>query len=101
VSGYFIPIEIKVKSSGGAFDLKVKESYPPEFKLYDPATGEWIMDNPWIISMSIESDETKTILYYALVPDRPDKYNLQTEVGYMENGSYNFYQDLSIDIVVE
>lgn len=99
--GDFIPIEIKVKSSGGAFDLKVIESYPPKFKLYDPATGEWITRNPWVISMSIEPDETKTILYYALTPDRPDKYNLETEVGYMESGSYNFYQDLSIDIVVK
>jgi len=51
--------------------------------------------------MRLEADETKTILYYALTPDKTGTYTLQTEVGYMEGGTYNFYQSLSAEIVVD
>ena len=96
-----IPVEIKVKSLGGNFDLRITESYPAGLRLYDPLTGKWIADNPWVINFQLKPDETKTILYYALMPDSAGAYSLQTEIGYMESGNYNFYQSLSIDIKIE
>lgn len=99
--GQLIPVEIKIKNLGGVFDLRILETYPAEVKLYDPETEKWITDNPWIINMYIGPNETKTITYYALTPDKAGTYTLQTEVGYMDNETYNFYQNLSVDIVVE
>jgi hypothetical protein len=99
-AGEFDPIAIEVKSLGGVFDLKVTEIYPVGFRLYNPATGAWITDNPLIHNMHLEPDETKTIFYYGLTPDQIGTYTMQTEVGYMENGTYHFYQSLSTEIVV-
>jgi len=96
----FVPVMLTLKSLGGAFDLRVREIYPEELKLYDPATGHWVTDRPWVFDIHLNADETKTILYDALTPDKPGTYTLQTEVGYLENGVYHFYQELSRDIVV-
>jgi hypothetical protein len=96
----FVPVMLTLKSLGGAFDLRVRETYPEELKLYNPATGHWVTDRPWVFDIHLNADETKTILYDALTPDKPGTYTLQTEVGYLENGVYHFYQELSKDIVV-
>lgn len=96
-----VPIETTLQSLGGAFDLKITETYPSEIKLYDPSTEKWITDNPWITNIHLAPNDTKTNLYYALTPDKGGAYTLKTEVGYMENGSYNFYKNLNVDITVE
>ena len=96
-----VPVAITLKSLGGGFDLRMIESYPPDLKLYDPVTGQWVTDNPWITHIHLDPDETKTILYYALMPDKSGTYTPSTEVGYIEEGNYNFYQRLTIEIVVD
>jgi hypothetical protein len=98
--GQLVPIEIKLKSLGGTFDLIVKETYPVGVEIYNPSTAQWITDNPWPVNLHLEPDETKAIFYYALIPDSAGTYTLQTEVGYMDNGTYNFYQSLSAEINV-
>ncbi len=98
---YLIPVELKIRSFGGAFDLRITETYPSDIKLYDPLNVKWITDNPWIIDLHLEPHETETVLYYALTPDVQGTYTLQTEIGYIDNGTYNFYQDLSIDILID
>ena len=99
--GQLIPVEIRLKSLGSAFDLSITETYPLGIEIYYPSTREWIADNPWMINLRLEANETKTIFYYVLTPDSPGTYALQTEVGYMDNGAYNFYQSVTTDIVVE
>jgi hypothetical protein len=96
-----VPVEIEVKSPGGAIDLRIKETYPPEIRLYDPAAGEWIIGNPWINDVHLEMDETKTILYYALTPDQVGTYILQTEIGYLDNGNYFPQQALTTEVIVQ
>ncbi len=96
-----IPVKIELKSLGDAFNLRITEKYSPEFKPYDIATGRWITDNPWVINMRLEPDETKTILYYALAPDETGTYTIQTEAGCMNNGTYTFYQKLNTEIVID
>ena len=95
-----IPVEIKIKSLGGVFDLRITETYAEGIRVYDPLSGKWITDNPWVINMHLEPNDTKTLLYYALTPDTAGTFTLQTEVGYMDNETYNFYQNISTDIVV-
>ena len=95
-----VPMEITLKSLGAAFDLKLTETYPAGIKLYDPATKAWIADNPWMMNIRLEPDETKVILYYALTPDTAGTYTFQTEVGYLENGTYTPYQTLNTDITI-
>ncbi|MEM7828011.1 MAG: carboxypeptidase regulatory-like domain-containing protein, partial [Candidatus Aenigmatarchaeota archaeon] len=101
IPSQLVPVEIKIKSLGGSFDLRITEIYPEEIKIYDPSMGQWITENPWIINIHLEPEEAKTILYYALTPDKAGTYTLQTEVGYIENDIYNFYQSLRSDIVVK
>ncbi len=99
--GQFVPVEINVKSLGGAFDLRITEQYPQELRLYDPLAEQWITDNPWETDAHIGPDETETVLYYALTPDETGTFTTQTEVGYMDSGSYTSYKSLSTDIVVD
>ena len=96
-----VPVEIMLKSLGGSFDLRVIETYPAELKLYTPSNSNWITDNPWITNIHLEADETKTLPYFVLSPDKAGAYTLQTEVGYMDNGIYTFYQNLNADITVD
>jgi hypothetical protein len=96
-----VPVETTLTSLGAAFDLKLTESYPEALSLYDPATGSWVTDNPWIMNVHLEPDETKSVLYYALTPDEAGTFSTQTEVGYVGGGVYNFYQTLTVDIAVE
>jgi hypothetical protein len=96
----FVPVMLTLKNLGGAFDLRISETYPEELKLYNPVTGQWIIDHPWVFDIRINSGETKTIVYDALTPDKLGTYTLQTEVGYLENGVYHYYQTLCQDIVV-
>jgi hypothetical protein len=96
-----VPIEIEIKSPGGAVDVRLKESYPPEVKLYDPLAGEWIVENPWVVDTHLDPDETKTILYYAAAPDQAGMYALQTEVGSLDNGDDSPHEPLTTVILVE
>ena len=96
-----VPIEVEVKSLGSAMDIRITENYPVDIKLYDPMAGTWIIDRPWIKEIHLEPDERKTIYFYALTPDNPGSYLLQTEVGYLDHGIYEFHQDLDIEMVVE
>jgi hypothetical protein len=98
---HLVPVAITLKSLGGAFDLKITETYPAEVKLYDPVTNQWITQNPWVRNVQLNPGESKTLLYDALTPDQAGTYTLQTEVGYLEGGTYTLYQTLSVDLVVE
>jgi len=40
-------------------------------------------------------------MYYALMPDRAGSYAVKTEIGYIENGNYNFYQNLDLTLKVD
>lgn len=95
-----IPVKIKISSLGDSFDLRVTETYPSQIKIYDSLTGQWITESPWAVNIHLEPNDTNTILYYAVTPDRAGTYTLQTEVGYIENGNYIFYQILNTDILV-
>jgi hypothetical protein len=95
-----VPIEVELKSLGSAMDIRITESYPVDVKLYDPITGKWIIDRPWVKEIHLEPDETKTIYFYALTPDTPGSHLLRTEVGYVDNGIYQFHHDLDMEMVV-
>ncbi len=49
----------------------------------------------------LEADETKSILYYALMSDIAGTYTLHTEAGYLEAGVYSFLQEITLDITVD
>ncbi len=99
--GRLVPIEITIKSLGGAFDIRVTETYPEEIRQYDPEFTDRLPAGTWTRDLRLDPDQTKTILYYALTPDKAGTYTLATEVGYMENGEYAPYQTLSIDLIVD
>lgn len=99
--GKMVPVEITVKSQGGEFDLRLTESYPAEIKLYDAETGQRITENPWVIEVSLGSNETKTMLYYALAPAEAGIFKLQTTVEYREAGIYRYFTDVFADIKVK
>lgn len=94
------PVEIILKSLGAAFDLRLTETYPDGIKIYDPVTGKWITDNPWAVNIHLEPNETKRVLYYALLPDQAGTHTLGTQVAYSEGGVYTPYQELHLDLIV-
>lgn len=96
----FVPVETTIKSLGSAFDLKIAETYPAELKLFDPATGRWVTDVPWVTVKHLAPFEEINIPYYAMTPDRAGTYEVRGEVGYIDKGNYNFYQNLSSNIIV-
>ncbi len=95
------PVEITIKSLGSAFDLRMTETYPSDIRLYDPVTAKWITDNPWVTEIHLEPGESKRVLYYASTPDKAGAYTLTTEVEFMEEGNYEFYESLSSEITVD
>jgi subtilase family serine protease/prenyltransferase beta subunit len=97
----FVPVEVQIKSLGGIFDLKLKETYPVQIKIYDPVTGLWVTDNPWLQDMHIESNETKYFNYYVLTPDIAGTYTLNTEIGYMKNDAFQLYKEVDTQLTVD
>jgi hypothetical protein len=53
------------------------------------------------MEIRLEPGKTETVFFYALAPDKAGAYILETEIGYLDNGTYNFSQNLSTEIVVE
>jgi hypothetical protein len=96
-----IPVEINLNSPGSAFDLRITETYPSDIKLFDSSAGRWITENPWIMTTRIEPDEANSIRYFALPPDMIGTYTIETDIEYMENGSYIPYRNLKADFVID
>jgi len=95
-----IPVEVKIDSLGGAFDLKIRETYPPGIKVYDPVTNLWITDNPWMKDLHIDTNATEYFRYYAMTPDALGTYTLATDLGYMENNTFQLYKTTEVQITV-
>lgn len=95
-----IPVEVEIKSLGGTFDLKIKETYPAEIKIYDPVTSQWITDNPWMKDLHIDTNAIEYFRYYAMTPDVPGTYTLTTDLGYMENDTFQLYKTAEAQITV-
>ena len=96
-----VPSEVAIKSLGGVFDLKIKETYPQVLKIYDPVSKQWITDNPWLQDLHVESDATYYFRYYVLTPETPGAYLLQTEIDYVQNGTAQLYKTFNAEIVVD
>ncbi len=95
-----VPVEVKIKSLGSSLDLKVKETYPSQIKIYDPAGNIWITDNPWISDVHVDSYATNYFRYYALTPDTQGTYTLQTDIGYQAGSDFQIYKSLNTQITV-
>ncbi len=93
--GSLIPIEISLNSFDSPFDLILTESYPAAVRLFDPVTGAWISDQPWINRKHLGGNEAVSLLYYALIPDMAGTYTFKTDVAYLENGTYRPYKSVS------
>ena len=96
-----IPVEVKLKSQGNAMDLRITETYPAQWKLYDSASEKWITDRPWVVNAHLDPGGTQTILYEALTPDQAGTYTLKTDIEIKDAGTYRLSQSLSTDIVVD
>ncbi|MBI5640584.1 MAG: hypothetical protein HZA17_09180, partial [Nitrospirae bacterium] len=96
-----VPLELKLTGLERASELRIYETYPVEFKLYDPLEGKWLTGNTRIMNLHIAPDETKNILSYALMPDRPGTYTLQTDIGYIEDSAYVSLRKLTTQLSVK
>jgi len=96
-----MPVEMNLNSPGSAFDLRITETYPVDVKIYDLSASRWITENPWIMTTHLEPDKAKSIRYFALPPDMIGTYTLETNIEYMENGSYIPYRNLKADFVID
>jgi len=95
----FVPVEMRLRSFGGAFDMTITETYPSEFGIYDHGGEKWITENPWVMNLSLGAEE-RMISYDLFTAGEAGLYTVRTEVGYMENGDYHSLQTLSTEISV-
>ena len=49
----------------------------------------------------LEPDEAISMRYFALPPDMTGTYTLETNIEYMENGSYIPYRNLKADFMID
>jgi subtilase family serine protease/Tol biopolymer transport system component/flagellar hook assembly protein FlgD/fibronectin type 3 domain-containing protein len=91
-----VPVEFKLKSLGGVFDLRISETFPEELEIYEPLSKQWITESPWTYATKLNQDEIKHILYYYLAPDLSGSYNTNTEVDFLINGEYIFFKNLPL-----
>ncbi|ACM21651.1 hypothetical protein Geob_3308 [Geotalea daltonii FRC-32] len=87
--GQMVPVELTVKSLADEFSLKISESYPAGVRLFDPASGQWITDNPWVYNLMLMPDEKKTMLYYAQLPVEKGEYTLESSISYSVDGIWD------------
>lgn len=85
--GSLVPVKISLWSLGSAYDVKISESYTPGIKVYDPSTGAWVTTNPWTYRLNLGAGETRSIFYYALIPDIAGIFTLNTDISYLKNGN--------------
>ncbi len=97
----YVPVRIGLKNLGEAVDLRLTERYPAGIDIYDPETGQWMTDRPWIFDVNIPKGEGRTIDYFAFTPAVTGVYELQTDVDMSENGNYHFYKSLSVNVNVK
>lgn len=83
----FVPLEMNLDSLGIAMDLEISEAFDPELTLYDPASAEWIADNPWVTSLQLDPAEAVMLRHYYLTPDFAGSYAVDTEVSASGGGT--------------
>ena len=96
-----VPIDLTIKDLDTAAEAQVTEAFPPAMPLYDPATGKWITQSPWVFSRALEAHQTDIIRYYALVPDAVGIYVIETQVGLTAQGTVIPSYESNIEITVE
>jgi Tol biopolymer transport system component/flagellar hook assembly protein FlgD/fibronectin type 3 domain-containing protein len=97
--GQLIPVEITLKSSGGSHDLLVAETYPEMFRIYDPENEQWVDERPWMVELNVAEEETM-ILYDLLTAGPEGSYALVTEVGYVQEGTYQSLGSVTLEFSI-
>jgi len=101
LSNKYVPVRIGLKNLGESVDVRLTERYPAGIDIYDPATGQWLTDRPWIFDVNLPKGEGRTINYFAFTPAVTGVYELQTDVDRSANGNYHFYESLSLNVNVK
>jgi hypothetical protein len=96
-----VPIDLTIKDLDTAAEAQITEAFPPAMPLYDPATGTWITQSPWVFTLALEAHQTDIIRYYALVPDAAGTYVIETQVGFTAQGTVIPAYESNIEITVE
>ncbi|MCJ7545711.1 MAG: hypothetical protein MUP30_02615, partial [Deltaproteobacteria bacterium] len=96
-----VPIDLTIKDLDTAAEAQITEAFPPAMPLYDPATGTWITQSPWVFTLALEAHRTDIIRYYALVPDAAGTYVIETQVGFTAQGTVIPSYESNIEITVE
>jgi hypothetical protein len=95
------PVKLTMRGPWNASILRLTETYPADLMLYDPEADKWITNNPWSVDATLAPNEIKNSLFYVLTPNKDGAYTLQTEVGYLDKGYYNFYENVQTVIKVD
>lgn len=83
-----LEVERRVTSLGDLFPIKVTETSSPELLLFNPESQQWVMDNPWILTMDLEPQATVNLPFYVILPDLSGLFNTSTDIGFFIDSSY-------------
>lgn len=97
--GELVPVEIAVQGPGTPYDLRVMETYPEAFWIYDPEEEGWVEERPWIIPFNLGEEETR-IVYDLLISGARGSYDLVSEVGYVEGGTFEPFRTVALELSV-
>ena len=98
--GMMIPVRLSLENPGADIDVRITETFPSGFELYDPTAGAWVMESPWTADIHMDAGEIRNMVYYFRAPDDPGTHRAETEIR-IESGHESVVVDrLGIDMVV-
>jgi hypothetical protein len=79
----FVPVDLEISGTGIDLNLEIAETFAPELALFDPASGQWINDNPWITNLQLEAGQAELLRHYYLMPDLQGGFQVETDVYFL------------------
>jgi hypothetical protein len=79
----FVPVDLEISSTGIDLNLEITGAFAPELALFDPASGVWINDNPWMIDRQLEAGDADLLRHYYLMPDLQGDFQVETDVYFL------------------
>lgn len=96
-----IPVENKVRSLGGAYQVNVTEIVPQATQIVEALSGGIVGGNTVIWNFPLGVNEERSLVYLLRLPDAVGNYHTATEVKVLKDGVYHLVDTLKLDLNLE
>lgn len=84
--GSMVPVRLSLANPGGGVDIRITETFPAGFEIYDPVTGTWWPESPWTTEIHLGAGESRDRLYYLQAPSASGTHATETEIRIEQGG---------------